>query len=206
MVAAVVPLRSRRAAELGAEDHQRFVQQAAALQVGQECGDRLIHGESIVGVIAAQAAVGVPIVAGKAVIDLHEPHPRLAESAGQQALAAELVGGTVRRCHTSGASPRIRVRDPSPAGLPSACESSSRRRRSVPRAAGLIPLGPDAHDCGGRGDRAAAAAGKDRPPARDWTTLLSETACRHRRSVSPERSPAKTPIRSSARRRGTARG
>ena len=42
VVAAVRSLRRRLTAELAAEQHQRFVQQAALLQVGQQGGRRLV--------------------------------------------------------------------------------------------------------------------------------------------------------------------
>src|SRR5687768_17883280 len=59
MVAADASLRDRHATELGVPDHQRFVQQAAALQVRQQPRNRLIDFGRVHAVIIDDAVVGV---------------------------------------------------------------------------------------------------------------------------------------------------
>ena len=92
VVAAVAFLRHRRAAELAAPDDQGLVEQAAALQVLEQAGDRLVHraAESWRGCLS-MSAVGVPLAAGAAV-ELDEPHAALDQAAGQQAVPADGLG------------------------------------------------------------------------------------------------------------------
>ena len=83
----------RRAAELAAPDDQRLVEQAAALQVLEQAGDRLVHRAAGLGVVRLDVAVGVPLAAGAAV-ELDEADAPLDQPAGQQ---AEPAGGLGRR-------------------------------------------------------------------------------------------------------------
>src|SRR3954447_3951653 len=89
VVAAVGPLGVRRAAELGAPEDQRVVEQAADLEVGQEPRDGPVDGPGDLLVPAHEPLVLVPQVRGG---DLDEPHAGLGEPAGQQALPTEVVG------------------------------------------------------------------------------------------------------------------
>ena len=94
-VRVVVPpvafLGHRRAAELSAPDHQRFVQQAAALEVFQKSRDRPVHGAAGLSVVGFDARMSIPLAA-RAAVDLHEPHTALDESSGQQAQPPDAVG------------------------------------------------------------------------------------------------------------------
>ena len=51
----------RLAAEFASPDDQRFVEQAAPLQILQQPGDRLVGVAGVVGVVLDQVAVGVPV-------------------------------------------------------------------------------------------------------------------------------------------------
>ena len=76
-------------AELAGPDDQRLVEQAAALEVGEQAGDRLVDGAGVGLVVLPQIAVGVPGV-GVAGVDgdgqLDEPHAALDQPAGEQAV------------------------------------------------------------------------------------------------------------------------
>ena len=87
VVATVVPLRCRRAAEFASPQDQRFVQQAARLQILEQTGDRPVHLGGIVGMILFQTAMLIPLVA---VRNLHEAHAALDEPPRHQALPAEI--------------------------------------------------------------------------------------------------------------------
>ena len=94
VAAGAVLLGVRRAAELAAPPDQRVFEQAALLEVGQQPGDRLVHGAGVVGMLG-HVRVLVPRRVGGvvAVGHLDVAHARLAEPAGHQALPAEGVGG-----------------------------------------------------------------------------------------------------------------
>ncbi len=94
MVAAVAPLRAGRAAKLGADHDQRFVEQSALLEVFDQGRDRAIDLAAVLAVIGLQPAVGVPRAgaAVAAVKDLHEADAPLDQPSGHQALAAERLG------------------------------------------------------------------------------------------------------------------
>src|SRR5262245_52541244 len=49
-------------AKLAAPDDERFVEQTAALEIVNQAGDRLVSPAGVIGVVADQVAVGVPIV------------------------------------------------------------------------------------------------------------------------------------------------
>ena len=87
-----LPLSGWRPAKLGAEDHERVVEEPAGLEVGKEGSDRLIDLLGVGGVVVAQVAVGVPVVARVAEVDLHKPHPRLEAAPRQEALPGVFVG------------------------------------------------------------------------------------------------------------------
>src|SRR5262245_3010827 len=90
----VGPLAAGRAAELGDEANQRFVEEAALLKVLQEAAHGAIHAVCVFGQAALRIGVRIPlaaIVAGP-VIDLDEAHAALDQSAGGQANAAERLG------------------------------------------------------------------------------------------------------------------
>ena len=82
----------RLAAELAAPDDQRLVEQAAALQVLDQAGDRLVGVAGVLGVVGDQVGVGVPVVVvvGAAGIDLDEAHAALDQPPRDQAFAAEV--------------------------------------------------------------------------------------------------------------------
>ena len=72
---------------------KRVVQQAASFEVGQEAGDWPIDAPGVFEVFG-HVRVLIPGRVGRvvAVGDLDEADSALAEAAGQQALAAEVVG------------------------------------------------------------------------------------------------------------------
>src|SRR5207244_1045171 len=80
MVAPVRSLRAGGAAELRGEDDDRLLQQAAALQVAEQAGDRFVHLTAVLRVVGLQATVGVPDAgAAGAVLDLDEADAALDE-------------------------------------------------------------------------------------------------------------------------------
>ena len=93
MVAAVVRLRQRalpvdRAAELAAPDHERAVEQAALLQIGQKRAGRLIGVLALRADVVGQVAMLVPA----AVQDLHDAHAALDQPPRQQRACGERAG------------------------------------------------------------------------------------------------------------------
>ena len=94
MVAAVAFLGHGRAAELTAPDDQGLVEQAPALEVLEQAGDRLIHGAAGLGVVRLDVGVGVPLAA-RAAVDLNEPDAALDQAASQQAEPADGFGRRV---------------------------------------------------------------------------------------------------------------
>ena len=88
VVPAVLSLRGRLAAELAAEQDQRFLEQPPLLQVGQQRGRGLIDRRAAIDQSLVQVVVVVP--AGLANLD--ESHAGLAEPAGHHALAGERPG------------------------------------------------------------------------------------------------------------------
>ena len=71
VVAAVALLAHRRAAELAAPHHERLVEQAAGLEVGEQRGDGPVDRAAEPGVVGLDALMGIPLGAGPAV-ELHE--------------------------------------------------------------------------------------------------------------------------------------
>ena len=92
VLAAVVPFGRGSAAEFATPQDQGVFQQAAGFQVGEEGRNRLIDGLAALGEVFAEAAMLIPGVVGGGVKELHEPHPPLDQSTGQQALAAKEFG------------------------------------------------------------------------------------------------------------------
>ena len=74
-----------RAAEFAAPDDERFVEQAALLQIDEQCADRLIALLGQVAVLDFEVVVAVPRLAG-AVPQLHEAHAALDQPAGDEQL------------------------------------------------------------------------------------------------------------------------
>ena len=186
MVAAVVALGRRGPAELGAEDDQRVVQQPPLLQVAQQAGDRLVDLLGVRGVVVAQVAVGVPVVARVAVVHLHEPHAGLDQPPGQQALPAVLVGRLL-----ADAVQGVRLRCSPPTGRtpsgPSTCmrkASSNVAMRASSRGVGAGPRQVVAVRAG-RAGRAAAAAGRRRRPG----VVLASVAPAERRAAVADARP-----------------
>ena len=70
VVAAVGGLAVRRAAELAGPDDQRIFQQPPLLQVGEQPGDRPVHGPDEGAVRLFDVVVGVP----RPGVELHEAH------------------------------------------------------------------------------------------------------------------------------------
>src|SRR5690606_16439316 len=93
VAAGALLLRGGGAAELAAPPDERVLQQAAALQVGQQAGDRPVDATGVLQVLG-HVGVLVPGRVGGAVAvgDLDEADAALAQPTGEQALAAEVVG------------------------------------------------------------------------------------------------------------------
>ena len=93
VVAAGAPfLHDRQPAELAVPDHQRRVEQAALLQIGQQAADRLSVSPANWRVVLGDVGVAVPapLVLHAAAVDLHEPHAALDQPPGDQALLGEV--------------------------------------------------------------------------------------------------------------------
>ena len=90
MMVAAVALGAGRAAELGAPDDERVVEQAALLEVLEQAGDRQVDLRRELAVVGLDAGVRVPgAAAAAAVEDLHEAHAALDQPPGRQAQLAE---------------------------------------------------------------------------------------------------------------------
>src|SRR5262249_4777893 len=88
--AAVGPLGTRCAAELGGPDDDRLLEQPAPLQVGQEPGDRAVHLGAERRMIRAQAGMRVPGAGGAVAAEaLDAPPPALRQPSGRQELWTE---------------------------------------------------------------------------------------------------------------------
>ena len=73
------------AAELAGPDHERFVEHAALLQIGDQCGGRLIRFAAQNGDLLRQFTVLIPA----AVIELDESHATLGQPPREQTVAGE---------------------------------------------------------------------------------------------------------------------
>src|SRR5262245_40832225 len=84
-------LHQRQAAEFAAPDHERLVEQAAGVKIGQEGGDRLVGLAGELRVVRHDVLMPVPapLVLHSAGVDLHEAHAALDHAAGDQALLRE---------------------------------------------------------------------------------------------------------------------
>ena len=81
-------LAKNSAAEFGEEHHERVFQQAALLQVFEECGGGLVDVAALVGQLAVDGDVLVPA----AVEELHEADAALDEPAAEQAVGGVAAG------------------------------------------------------------------------------------------------------------------
>ena len=88
VVPAVVLLDVGGASELAAPDDEGLVEHPAFLEILQEGGEGLVDAGAVLGEVLAEAVVLVP-VAGT---HFDEAHAGLGEAAGEEALAAEVVG------------------------------------------------------------------------------------------------------------------
>src|SRR5579862_5511573 len=88
VVTAVAQFIEWRTSELSAPDHQRILQHAAGLEVGQESGDRLVRRPAPFPVIFLDMLVSVPTAPGSR-IQLHKTDSPLDQSARHQAISAE---------------------------------------------------------------------------------------------------------------------
>jgi len=81
----------RLATELAAPDDQRLVEQAGALEIGQQSVDRTIDFGAVDAEVLFDAEVRVPrlLLVSAAVVDLHATHAALQQPARDQALTAE---------------------------------------------------------------------------------------------------------------------
>ena len=84
-------LDDRQPAEFAGADHQGRVQQAALLEIGQQCRDRLVGLAGKLAMIAGNVDVAVPaeLVFHAAGENLHEPHAALDQPPRQQRLPGE---------------------------------------------------------------------------------------------------------------------
>src|SRR5579875_673543 len=82
-----------QATEFAAPNHQRFVQQAALRQIGQQSSHRLVGFRCELRMIALNVDVAVPgqLVLHAAGINLHETHPPFDQAAGDQTLAGKMT-------------------------------------------------------------------------------------------------------------------
>ena len=91
IAAAGALLKCGHASKFGDEHHERLGQQAAALEIREQGGNRLIEDRSVDAVLLDEGLVAVPIAdalahrvgAGE---ELHEPHALLHKSAGEDAV------------------------------------------------------------------------------------------------------------------------
>src|SRR5690349_8741523 len=90
VIAAILTLGSRQPAELAAEQHERFVKQAALFEIGQERGRRLIGRGRLIDQTLVQVVVMIPAW----LADLDESHAGLAQPPGHEALPREAAGRT----------------------------------------------------------------------------------------------------------------
>src|SRR6185295_19104577 len=88
VVAAVLVLGVRSAAEFATPDEQRVLEHPPLLEVVDEGGNRLVDAGGVGGQLGLELLVLVPAGIGK----LDEPDAGFGEAAGEQALAAEIVG------------------------------------------------------------------------------------------------------------------
>ncbi len=75
-------LRVNRPSKFAAPNHQRLVEHPALLEVGDQCGGRLVHVAALQRQIARQIAVLIPA----AMVQLDEAHAALGQAPGQQTI------------------------------------------------------------------------------------------------------------------------
>ena len=89
VVSATVALGNGHAAELTAPDDECGVDEAGALEVGEEGVDGAVGGAAVALMVAVEVAVGVPFAVA---VDLDEADTSLDEAAGEKAFGAEGAG------------------------------------------------------------------------------------------------------------------
>ena len=83
-------LAERRAAKLAHPDDQRLLQEAAALEVGDQRGDGTVHRRASADQVVADVLTGIGAVEVPAPVEeLHEPNALLDQAAGEQAVIGE---------------------------------------------------------------------------------------------------------------------
>ena len=103
MIAAVVALGERGAAELAAPDNERRGQEPAVAEVADQGRDRLVYCPGVVLVALAEVFVLVPAVAaGVRAGEFHKPHAPLHHPSGKQALGGEDLRGLEVALHAIG--------------------------------------------------------------------------------------------------------
>ena len=129
MIAAVVPLRAGRAAELGGPDDDRLVEQAALLQVLEQPGDRPVDLLALRGVVLAarrawaSQAPAPPLAPWKICTNRT---PRSTSRRAARHICAERCGSSSGRGRRAGGSPASRRRTAGPRARPSACGRPAR--------------------------------------------------------------------------------
>ena len=76
-------------AELAAPDHQRVVQQAALLEIGDQRCRGPVHVQGDLVQLVGEVVDAVAVVVPAGVIELHEARAALQEAAGDQAIVGE---------------------------------------------------------------------------------------------------------------------
>ena len=160
VIAAVVgrgqlALRIAGAAELAAPDHQRVVEQAALLQIGDQRGARLIGLAALPLMPRRQVVVLIPAL----VIELDELHAALGQPARQQAVRRERPRRASHPCRTARTSRRSRPTRPSRRARSPACGTPSRTARCARRPRRRRAAPPRAR-AARSADRAAAAGSR----------------------------------------------
>src|SRR5213078_1635515 len=89
VIAAVRALGHRGAPELAAPHDERVLQKSAALEIGEQPGNRFVALEAELAVVAFEVGVRVPAVRVSAV-ELNEPDAALDHAPREQAARAEL--------------------------------------------------------------------------------------------------------------------
>ena len=92
VVAPVGSFGKRRPAEFAAPDHQRLVEQAPALEIPDQAGDRLVDFPGADRMQPQDVAVMVPLLFRAGVRRLDDADAALAEPSREQALPAEIPG------------------------------------------------------------------------------------------------------------------
>ena len=96
VIAPLASLRAGHAAKFGGPEHNGVIQQAGALEIGNQCGRGPGHTGGQGAVVAADILMAIPVASRETVVttgpDLHKSHTPLQQAPGHQALAAHGVG------------------------------------------------------------------------------------------------------------------